>query len=94
MRTSVRSGFSAVTPDLYRLADAHLQIDANDPPVFFLEGELDKPERNEASRQSFRSLGIATGLEVYKDGKHGCWNLHPWFVPMVEDMAKILVQHL
>ena len=81
-------------PDLYRLADAHLQIDANDPPVFFLEGEFDKPERNEASRQSFRSLGIATGLEVYKDGKHGCWNLHPWFAPMVDDMAKIFAQHL
>lgn len=81
-------------PSLYALADAHLQIDANDPPVYFLEGEFDKPERNEASRESLRGLGIATGLEVYQDGKHGCWNLHPWFNPMIDDMVNIFTEHL
>lgn len=81
-------------PNLYALADAHLQIDAKDPPVFFLEGEFDRPEKNEPSREALRKLGISTGLKVYKDGKHGCWNLHPWFDPMIDDMVAIFEEHL
>lgn len=81
-------------PALYALADAHIQIDKEDPPIYFLEGEHDKPERNQASRDVLKNLGIPTGLHVYKDGKHGCWNLHPWFSPMIDDMVAIFKKHL
>jgi len=81
-------------PDLYALADAHIQIDKNDPPVFFLEGEHDNPERNQSSRDVLDSLGIPTGLHVYKDGMHGCWNNLPWFDDMIDDMVSIFEKHL
>jgi len=81
-------------PQLYALADPYIQIDKGDPPIYFLEGEFDNPERNQATRDRLKSLGIATGLRVYKDGKHGCWNNHPWFDPMVADMVEIFKKHL
>ena len=62
--------------------------------MYFLEGEHDSPERNQATRDELIRLGIPTGLEIYQDGKHGCWNNHPWFTPMVDDMASIFRKHL
>ena len=81
-------------PSLYALADAHIQIDKNDPPIYFQEGEHDNPEGNRLSIESLENHGLETGLYVYKDGKHGCWNLHPWFNDMVEDMVSIFEKHL
>lgn len=73
-------------PALYRLADAHAQISKNDPPILFMVGEHDKPERNQPSRDKLKSVGVWSGVKVYADGKHGCWNVLPWFDDMVDDM--------
>ncbi len=73
-------------PKLYDLADAHQQISPGDTPLLFMVGEHDKPERNEASRAALNKAGVWTGLKIYKDGKHGCWNRHPWFASMAADM--------
>lgn len=73
-------------PELYRQADAHVQIDKNTCPILFLVGEHDNPARNQPSRDKLKSLGILTGLKTYSDGKHGCWNRQPWFDLMVKDM--------
>lgn len=81
-------------PDLYALADAHMQVSKGDSPLYFLVGEHDQPERNQATRDALSALGIANGLKVYKDGKHGCWNNHPWFTLMVDDMIEIFERHL
>ena len=81
-------------PELYALADAHMQVSKGDSPLYFLVGEHDDPERNQATRNALSALGIANGLKVYKDGKHGCWNNHPWFAPMVDDMVEIFDRHL
>jgi len=81
-------------PDLYALADAHLQVSKDDSPIYFLVGEHDEPERNQATRDALSELGIPNGLKVYQDGKHGCWNNHPWFTPMVDDMIEIFQRHL
>jgi gluconolactonase len=72
--------------DLYRLADAFVQIDADSSPALFMCGEHDKPGRNEPSRNKLAAAGVWTGLKTYKDGKHGCWNQLPWFDQMVADM--------
>ncbi|MFT5498818.1 MAG: gluconolactonase [Kiritimatiellia bacterium] len=71
---------------LYELADAHRHISKGDPPILFMAGEHDKPERNAPSREALTTLGIPTGIHSYKDGKHGCWNQLPWFNDMVADM--------
>jgi acetyl esterase/lipase len=81
-------------PELYRLADAHVQIDKTTCPILFMVGEHDNPARNELSREKLKSLGIETGLKTYKDGKHGCWNRSPWFELMVEEMDQFLSKHL
>jgi sugar lactone lactonase YvrE/dienelactone hydrolase len=73
-------------PELYRLADAHEHISKSDPPLLFMCGGQDNPERNAPSREKLGDYGIPTGLKVYEDGKHGCWNRLPWFTEMVEDM--------
>lgn len=81
-------------PELYGLADAHIQIDEQTCPIMFLVGEQDNPSRNQPSREMLSSLGIETGLKIYKDAKHGCWNRVPWFSEMANDMDEFLAKHL
>lgn len=81
-------------PEGYRLADAYEHISADDPPLLFMCGELDHPERNQPSRERLTELGVETGLEVYADGKHGCWNQLPWFNAMVDDMESFFSKNL
>ncbi len=81
-------------PDLYRLADAHAQIDEQTCPILFMVGEQDNPARNQPSRDRLTSLGIPTGVKVYANGKHGCWNRLPWFAEMANDMDTFFQQQL
>lgn len=81
-------------PELYQLSDAHLHLSAQTPPLLFMTGEFDHPERNAPSREKLKSLGVATDIKVYPQGKHGCWNQLPWFNEMVADMDAFFQQHL
>jgi len=81
-------------PETYRLADAFEQIDGSSAPILFMCGELDSPERNQPSREKLAEAGVWTGLKVYSNGKHGCWNQLPWFNDMVDDMDKFFTVHL
>ncbi len=78
-------------PELYKLADAYEHISELTSPIFFMTGERDNPDRNKLSRERLRRLSIPTELMTYKDGKHGCWNRHPWFAPMANDIAQKLL---
>jgi acetyl esterase/lipase len=73
-------------PSLYRLASPISHIDESTPPVFFLVGEHDNPQRNTAFRDQLRNRDIATALRIFRHGKHGCWNRHPWFDDIVDDI--------
>ena len=81
-------------PKKYRLADAHQQFTKDCPPILFMSGEKDNPERNQPSREKLKSLGVWTDIKIYKDGKHGCWNQLPWFNDMVNDMETFLREHM
>lgn len=81
-------------PALYRDADALVQINMNTCPILFMTGEHDNPERNQRSRDRLSNLRIDTDIEIYKDGKHGCWNRLPWLDEMVSDMDIFLRRHL
>ncbi len=81
-------------PDLYRLADAYEQLSKETPPILFMVGEHDQPQRNQPSRDKLKELGVWTGLKVYEDGKHGCWNQLPWFDTMVADMDEFFEAQL
>ena len=73
-------------PELYRLASPQTHLSKSTPPILFLHGELDHPELNAPARSRLRELGVRTDVLVYSAGKHGCWNQHPWFEPMVDDI--------
>ncbi len=77
-------------PELYKLASATTHISKDTPPILFMTGEFDNPQRNVAVRERLRQLGIATGIEVYDKGKHGCWNHVPWLVVMLDDIDEFL----
>lgn len=81
-------------PDLYRLASPFTHVSKQTPPMLFMAGEFDYPERNQGTRDKLKALGIETGIVVVKGGKHGCWNREPWFSPMVNDMDKFFRRSL
>jgi acetyl esterase/lipase len=77
-------------PELYKLASATTHISKDTSPILFMTGELDNPQRNVATRERLRQLGIATGIQVYAQGKHGCWNQMPWLYMMLDDIDEFL----
>ncbi|MEZ6065253.1 MAG: SMP-30/gluconolactonase/LRE family protein [Planctomycetaceae bacterium] len=87
-------GSIAQVPEAYHLADAAEKISANTPPILFMVGELDNPERNAAARERLRAAGVWTDVRIYPDGKHGCWNQEPWFSDMAADMDTFFKEHL
>ncbi|QDT96690.1 SMP-30/gluconolactonase/LRE family protein [Gimesia aquarii] len=81
-------------PELYQLSDAYLHLSKKTPPLLFMVGEFDLPERNAPSREKLKSLGVDTDVKIYPKGKHGCWNQLPWFNDMVADMDQFFQNHL
>ncbi len=82
-------------PDAYELADAHQHIDKNTPPILFQYGGTEDPTKIDPSMEKMKALGIPTKvLSHYGGGKHGCWNRHPWFTPMVDDIEAWFQEHL
>ncbi len=80
--------------ELYRLASPYQHLTKETPPLLFMVGDKDRPERNQPTRDKLKSLGVATGVKIYKDGAHGCWNTNPYFGEMVADMDAFFQQHL
>lgn len=81
-------------PELYALASPFTHLSARTPPILFMAGAVDDPQRNRASRTKLRDLGVATGVKVYANGRHGCWNRRPWFEPMVDDIDEFFASAL
>ena len=82
-------------PAVYALADAHEHIDKNSPPILFQYGGKEDPSKIDPSMEKLRKHGIPTKvLSHYENGKHGCWNRHPWFTPMVDDIEAWFREHL
>jgi acetyl esterase/lipase len=80
--------------DMYLMADAYERISSDTCPLLFMTGEHDNPERNAPSRDRLQQAGVVTGIKIYKDGKHGCWNRQPWFDEMASDIAAWLHEQM
>lgn len=81
-------------PDLYKLADVASKMDATMPPVLFLTGSKDKPEKNKAVQAKLESLGVKTELSIVEGAKHAQWN-SPQFMPLfVEAIDRFLKENL
>lgn len=79
-------------PEAYALADAFEQITEKTPPIHFITGDQDNPERNQPARERLQQVGVTTSLTVIPNGKHGCWNRLPWFTTITDRIAEILSQ--
>ena len=82
-------------PQQYEAADAHLHIDQDTPPILFQYGGAEDSSEIQPTVEKLEKLEIPVEvLTHYKDGKHGCWNNHPWFMPMMEDIDAWFQEHL
>ena len=82
-------------PELYKLADAHLHISKQTPPILFQFGGTEDPAKVQPSIDKLQKLGVPTQLLThYPGGKHGCWNRNPWFLPIIEDIDTWFQEHL
>ena len=56
------------------------------------------PDVAERLRQQLDSWSVSVSRSAlgadYPEGKHGCWNRHPWFMPMVDDIDRWFQKHL
>lgn len=74
----------------YQLADAFEKIDKATPPMLFISGSKDNPQRNQASRDRLSQLGIKNELVVHQGATHGHWNRADWMEQVVEDIDVFL----
>lgn len=73
-------------PAPYHLADAHEKISGDDPPILFLTGSLDSPDRDEPSLTALKKAGVAAKQVVHEGAKHGHWNRIEWMDVVVNDI--------
>lgn len=77
-------------PALYRLASPFTHFSARTPPLLFQRGQFDAPPANVEARTRLTELRVPARAHVYQLGRHGCWNQHPWFDVMLDDIDTFL----
>lgn len=85
----------AKIPDVYALASPRHHVDASDPPLMFMTGELDDPSTHgEAAQKDLRKLGIPTGLTVIPNAPHGFLGKQAAFDICVDTCEAFFSKHL
>ncbi|RMF40421.1 MAG: alpha/beta fold hydrolase [Planctomycetota bacterium] len=79
-------------PQLYHLADAYEKISSDDPPILFITGSKDNPERDHPSLARLQELGVRTGQIIHDGATHGHWNRAEWMDRVVADIVEFLQQ--
>lgn len=88
-------GSQEEVPETYRLASPMHHFDAEDPPTFFLCGELDDPStRAEAFRSKSGEMGISTGLRVIPGAPHGFHRKQKFFDLAIDQLESFFTQQL
>lgn len=77
--------------ELYAEASATTHLEKHTPPTLFMDCSFDQPgERYVTMRAQMDELGIRNEFALMEGGKHGCWNSHPWFEPMLDRVDAFL----
>jgi sugar lactone lactonase YvrE/dienelactone hydrolase len=79
---------------LYEQASPITHFTKSTPPILFMTGDNDNPDRDTQAIKRLNELGVSSEQKVYKDGKHGCWMKHPWYDQMLSDMDAFFQTHL
>lgn len=78
------SGSFDQQPDTYRLASPLIHLDAEDPPCWFITGEMDdESTRASVFREKMGKLEIESGLTIIKEAPHPFLNRQKWFDEMI-----------
>ena len=77
-------------PALYRLASPFTHFSTRTPPLLFQRGQFDAPRANIEARSRLAEFAVPTRAHLYQLGRHGCWNQHPWFDVMLDDIDTFL----
>ncbi len=89
------SGTQEENPETYQLASPRHHLDAGDPPIFYLTGELDDPSTHAGeTRRDLLALGIPTGLHILKGAPHPFLTKQPFFSEAIEVLDKFFTIHL
>lgn len=82
-------------PAVYRLASPVTHVDKNTPPLLFFDGQRDRPgERYVSMVKRLDELKRPWEFSVIQHGHHGCWNVEPWFTPIIEEMDRFFRANL
>lgn len=81
-------------PGQYALADVATKMDATMPPVLFLTGSKDKPDKNKSAQSKLESLGVPTELSIVPGAKHAQWNSPEFMTMFVDAIEQFLKKHL
>lgn len=81
-------------PEAYHLADAYEKISADDPPILFVTGSLDNPQRDVPSLEKLKSVGVSAKQVIHQDAKHGHWNQSDWIAQVSKDIVDFLKEKL
>ena len=82
-------------PDRWHLASPLTHLDASDPPMHFIAGELDKEStRADVFRAKMADLGIAENLTVIPGAPHAFPSRQEFFDQMLEAAAEWFDEHL
>lgn len=79
----------------YKLASPIEFLDRNDPPFYFMCGELDDPStRANAFREKLTKLGIPSNLKVLNGAPHGFHQNQAWFNEALNNAISFAQIHL
>ncbi len=82
-------------PATYRLASPLQHLDDEDPPCWFITGEMDDPSTHaDAFRRRMKELGISAGLTVIKDAPHPFVGTQVWFDEMIQTADRFFAKTL
>ncbi len=79
----------------YRMASPLAHLDAADPPIFFIAGELDDPSTWASTfRERAGDLGVPTDLFIFDDAGHNFFNTATRFDRLIDESSRFIWKHL
>jgi len=89
------SGTQEEQPTTYQLASPRHHLTSDDPPTFFITGELDDPSTHaDQFRADYANLEIPTGLKVIDGAPHPFLTKQKFFDIAVEQIDAFFARHL
>ncbi|MDF1852558.1 MAG: alpha/beta hydrolase [Verrucomicrobiales bacterium] len=88
-------GTQEEVPETYQLASPRHHLDSDDPPIFYLTGELDDPSTHAVdTRRDLTTLGISNGLHIIEGAPHPFLTKQKFFDEAIDILDEFFTTHL